>query len=95
MLESWSPRRPARRRERGFSSARWLGCKPELVRQFEQAYALYYPGRDFAAAEAAFRKLREKHPDDGPSKYYVKRCRELQEDPPPAEWTGVEEQTQK
>lgn len=83
----------AERPEPGLEPPGWI--QPELVRQFEQAYALYYPGRDFAAAEAAFRKLREKHPDDGPSKYYEKRCRELQEDPPPAEWAGVEEQTRK
>ena len=67
----------------------------ELVRRFERAYALYYPGRDFAAAEAAFRELVERYPEDRPSRYYLERCRLYRQDPPPPGWEGIEEQTKK
>lgn len=69
--------------------------QPAFVREFERAYELYYPGRDFAAAEAAFGKLVEAHPEDRPSRYYLERCRELQTNPPPPDWKGIEEQTKK
>lgn len=70
-------------------------AQPGFVREFEQAYALYYPGRDFAAAEAAFQDLFERYPNDRPSLYYLERCRLFQQEPPGPDWDGVEEQTKK
>jgi len=67
----------------------------DLVRRFEQAYDLYFPGRDFVAAEEAFGALVEQHPDDRPCHYYLERCRSFRTQPPPADWDGVEEQTKK
>lgn len=83
----------AERPEPGREPPGWT--EPTFVREFERAYALYYPGRNFVAAEAAFWKFHEGHPEDRPSAYYLERCREMQENPPPPDWAGVEEQTRK
>jgi adenylate cyclase len=48
-----------------------------------------YRAQDFAAAEALFADLADRLAD-GPGKVFRERCRHYQEDPPPAEWDGVE-----
>jgi adenylate cyclase len=48
-----------------------------------------YRARDFAAAEILFADLADRL-DDGPGRAFRERCRQYQEDPPPAEWDGVE-----
>lgn len=48
-----------------------------------------YRARDFAGARAAFEAILVKSPDDGPSKTYVDRCRQLEADPPGEGWDGV------
>lgn len=48
-----------------------------------------YRARDFAGAEATFADLAGRL-DDGPAKAFRERCRHYQEDPPPADWDGVE-----
>ena len=48
-----------------------------------------YRARDFAAAEAIFGDLADRL-NDGPGKIFRERCRHYQEDPPPADWDGVE-----
>jgi adenylate cyclase len=45
-----------------------------------------YQSRDFAGAAAAFSALPA---DDGPTALYLERIRQLQLDPPPADWDGV------
>jgi len=59
-----------------------------LTEAFAAALALYRR-RDFAGAEAAFRDILVKNPDDGPSKTYVERCRHLAAEPPGDDWDGV------
>jgi len=44
-----------------------------------------YAARDFAGAIS----LLAQHPDDGPARVLLARCRELVERPPPPHWTGV------
>jgi len=83
----------AERPEPGLEPPGWT--EPAFVRRFEEAYTLYYPGRDFAAAEKAFRVLAEERPDDPPTRYFLRRCREHRHHPPPPDWEGVEEQTKK
>ena len=59
-----------------------------LTAAFTAALA-QYRARDFAGAEAAFRDILVKNPDDGPSKTYVERCRHLAAEPPGDDWDGV------
>jgi adenylate cyclase len=71
-----------------------LAAVPAGARPAEQA-ALYarglaaYRARDFAAAEAIFTDLAERL-GDGPAALFRERCRQYQEEPPPADWDGVE-----
>ena len=48
-----------------------------------------YRARDFAGAETLFAALEERF-KDGPARAFRERCRHYQEDPPPADWDGVE-----
>ena len=48
-----------------------------------------YRERDFEGAIAEFERALEERPDDGPSKVYIDRCRELIDEPPPEDWDGV------
>jgi len=54
------------------------------ARAYEAALEAY-AGRDFAGAIS----LLAQHPDDGPARVLLARCRELVERPPPPQWTGV------
>jgi len=54
------------------------------ARAYEAALEAY-AGRDFAGAIS----LLAQHPDDGPARVLLARCRELLERPPPPQWTGV------
>jgi adenylate cyclase len=71
-----------------------LDAAPATPAQVERA-TLYakglaaYRARDFAAAEAIFADLADRL-NDGPGKTFRERCRHYQEDPPPADWDGVE-----
>jgi adenylate cyclase len=71
-----------------------LAAAPAPLDQVERA-TLYarglaaYRARDFAAAEAIFADLADRL-GDGPGKTFRERCRHYQEDPPPADWDGVE-----
>ena len=48
-----------------------------------------YTARDWAKAEAAFAKLLEVDPSDGPAKIYRDRVRMYAKSPPPEDWDGV------
>ena len=48
-----------------------------------------YTARDWAKAEAAFLKLLEVDPSDGPAKIYRDRVRLYAKTPPPKDWDGV------
>ena len=48
-----------------------------------------YRARDFEAAEAVFADLAARL-SHGPGKAFIERCRHYREDPPPADWDGVE-----
>jgi adenylate cyclase len=54
------------------------------ARAYEAALEAY-AGRDFAGAIS----LLAQHPDDGPARVLLARCRDLVERPPPPHWTGV------
>jgi adenylate cyclase len=63
---------------------------PPPVHDYEAAFAAY-SRRDFASAAA----LVQKHPDDGPSRVLLERCRVLLAEPPPPGWNGVHVATAK
>lgn len=66
----------------------------ERVEGFEQALQLFR-GRRFAEAKSIFTDLAKRFPGDGPSRTYLKRCTTYVESPPPENWDGVYNLTQK
>lgn len=54
-----------------------------------------YRARDWAAAERAFEGALDLYPTDGPALVYRDRCRVLSQTPPPADWDGVWNLTEK
>jgi adenylate cyclase len=65
-----------------------------LLAAFTDALTLYKEGR-FEEAREAFEALAVDHPDDGPIRLYVDRCREYLAEPPPPDWDGVYTMTTK
>jgi adenylate cyclase len=59
----------------------------DLRERFAQALAVLAT-KDFAAAEAAFRRVLEISPKDGPSEFYLEEIKELRATPLPADWKG-------
>ncbi len=51
--------------------------------------------RNWSEANEMFKKARKVIPDDAPSEIYMKRCLKFSQDPPPKEWDGVFNLTQK
>jgi adenylate cyclase len=66
-------------------------CPPDWVEPLDayQRGLDLYRRRAFAEAAAAFQQVLERRPADKPAEIYLRRCRELQEAPPPADWDGV------
>ncbi len=64
---------------------------PEIIRQrqdFADALDLYRQSR-FPAAQAAFEAILAEHPEDGPAKTFLARCRQFQTAPPAVPWDTV------
>jgi adenylate cyclase len=59
----------------------------ELRERFARALAAL-AAKDFAAAEAAFHRVLEISPKDGPSRFYLEQIEELRAAPLPADWKG-------
>lgn len=55
----------------------------------------HYQQRQWRAAEAVFRELRKRWPDDGPAAVFQQRCREYLQNDPGTEWDGVYTMTHK
>lgn len=60
----------------------------DLVPRFQEGLDAYRSGRWETAIEA-FEGLVRDFPDDGPSRVFVHRCRDLLEQPPEGAWDGV------
>ena len=54
-----------------------------------------YRARDWAEADRAFDAALALYPADGPASVYRRRCEVLRRDPPPADWDGVWNLTEK
>jgi len=63
------------------------GKTSELRERFEQARTLFVK-KDFAAAEAAFRRVLELNPKDGPSKFYLEQIEHIHSEELPSDWKG-------
>ena len=74
-----------------------LGIKKDIfvkLELFEKALEEYRK-RNWSVALKNFAGLLSKWPDDGPSRTYVKRCKEFIESPPGDDWDGVYTMTSK
>jgi class 3 adenylate cyclase/ActR/RegA family two-component response regulator len=60
----------------------------KTVELFHEALALF-EGRDWAAAEAGFRRVLDLSPRDTPSRLFLERCQNNCRTPPPEDWDGV------
>jgi adenylate cyclase len=54
-----------------------------------------FEGRNWSEATEWFKKARKSIPEDAPSEIYMKRCLKFSQDPPPKDWDGVFNLTQK
>jgi adenylate cyclase len=66
----------------------------EALAVWEEALALYEK-REFPAAEALFTSIVDQDKGDGAARLYLDRCREYAAAPPPPDWDGVNNLTQK
>lgn len=62
-------------------------ASPMAQAAFAQAVSLFQR-RDFDQAEAAFQRVLELMPGDGPSDFYLAQIAEFRRQPPPADWSG-------
>jgi hypothetical protein len=62
--------------------------KKQVLAFFAEGRKLYNLMK-FEAAREAFGKALKVDPEDGPSKVYFARCKDLIESPPPEDWDGV------
>jgi adenylate cyclase len=74
---------------------------PDRAQSFRALHAAFaaalelFQEKKLAEAGIAFQKVLEMHPQDGPSKFYLKHLAELKEHPLPADWTGEVELKEK
>ncbi len=68
----------------GDEEARWA----PLVSRFNEGLQAYRT-RDWANALRIFAAIAAAHAGDGPANLYVKRCQEMLDNPPPADWDAV------
>ena len=66
----------------------------ERVAHYDAGLAAYRQ-QDFPAALACFEQALAIDPEDGPARTYRERCRAFLIDPPPADWDGVHQLTDK
>jgi adenylate cyclase len=74
---------PLIERKPGPDAAKWEA----LCYLYNDAYKLYQQGQ-FTWALESFRKILEKHPQDGPTLTFIERCEVLAKSPP-VDWQGV------
>lgn len=60
----------------------------EILEKFQTGINLYR-GRRWNEAVGYFQRILDLDPNDKPSQEYLKRCKELENSPPPPDWEGV------
>ncbi len=71
-----------------------LSPAPEWLADYHRARALYV-ARDFPAAAALFREVKERIGDDFLCEHYAERCTRYTSEPPPPDWDGSYTLTEK
>jgi adenylate cyclase len=66
----------------------------EMVKAWEKAIALY-EGHNFSEAKKLFADVYKNNPDDSVAKLYLGRCEKYIASPPPPDWDGVDNLTEK
>jgi adenylate cyclase len=66
----------------------------DMVGAWEGAFKAY-ESRDFKSAEKLFNDIYQNDPEDSTAKLYVDRCAKFIAAPPPKEWDGVDNLTEK
>jgi len=66
----------------------------EMVKIWEEAFK-EYEGKNFEGAKKLFAEVYQKDPEDKVAKLYLDRCEEFIASPPPADWDGVDNLTEK
>jgi len=66
----------------------------EGIEIWENAYKAYEK-KDFSRAADLFMSIYQLDPEDSTAKYYFERCREFLSSPPPDDWDGVDNLTEK
>jgi adenylate cyclase len=74
-------------RDQAEATRPWRECYAEALHHFHC--------RAFATAEAGFKKTLDLRPDDHPSEFYLRKIAEFRAQPPPEEWAGEIELTEK
>jgi adenylate cyclase len=65
-----------------------------MLDQYQRAIK-EFRARNWTAASMAFQQVLDVRPGDGPAKVYLSRCRYYQETPPPDDWDGVWQMSEK
>jgi adenylate cyclase len=60
---------------------------PEIASLFEQATAAY-AGGELQLAETLLVNIMQSHPNDGPTNFYLQKCKQALENPVSGDWTG-------
>jgi adenylate cyclase len=66
----------------------------DMVRHWEEAFKAY-ESKNFEGAKKLFTEVFQKDPEDKVAKLYLNRCEEFIASPPPADWDGVDNLTEK
>jgi len=66
----------------------------EMVKDWEKAFEAY-ENRDFEGAKKTFTEIYQKDEEDSTAKLYIDRCAKYVAVPPPKEWDGVDNLTEK
>jgi adenylate cyclase len=66
----------------------------DMVKTWEGAFNAY-ESRDFENARKLFNNIYQNDPEDSTAKLYIDRCAKFTASPPPKEWDGVDNLTEK
>lgn len=72
-----------------FSTQRTLSSQEQEAWELNETAFTYFYNRDFKQAAHLFKKINDLVDNDHPSELLFKRCKNLMENPPSKDWTGI------